>query len=369
LMPAHVGEAIGFDTGFSDPVTDLVSGGPYMVADVEPGYSLELVRNARYWAGAGDLAAITYYFTTGAPQTFDALSTGELDVASLQVPASSFGQLQSTAGLSADVVASSQYEDLDFNEKAGPLRSAVLREAVMMAVDRAAMATAVLGPYGLAAKPVDNRVLLAGSPGYVPEGAAYDEPRPAEALQLLAAHGYTRHSEGLVGPKGIPVHLSLYVSSADLVAQDLAAKVVSSCAGIGISVSVVPGTVAAGDVAGTERAVAPPTGWEMAIELRQIPTFPSGIGSTYATGGQADVDGYSSGSMNLLLARASRAPGTELPAVYDKLDALAWKDAVDLPLVAVPVIVALDTQLLNVQPGPWPDAIAWNEEDWGFAAP
>ena len=32
LMPAHVAEAVGFDSGFTDPVADLVSGGPYLVS-------------------------------------------------------------------------------------------------------------------------------------------------------------------------------------------------------------------------------------------------------------------------------------------------------------------------------------------------
>ena len=49
-MPAHVSERVGFDSGFTDPVADLVSGGPYLVSELQQGYSLELVRNARYWA-------------------------------------------------------------------------------------------------------------------------------------------------------------------------------------------------------------------------------------------------------------------------------------------------------------------------------
>lgn len=50
LVPAHVGQAIGFSSGFTDPVADLVSAGPYLVSQLHPGYSLELVRNAGYWA-------------------------------------------------------------------------------------------------------------------------------------------------------------------------------------------------------------------------------------------------------------------------------------------------------------------------------
>jgi hypothetical protein len=41
---------------------------------------------------------------------------------------------------------------------------------------------------------------------------------------------------------------------------------------------------------------------------------------------------------------------------------------VDLPLGPVPVIVATRRGLLNVEPGPYSDGIAWDEQDWGFAS-
>ena len=47
-----------------------------------------------------------------------------------------------------------------FQRVGQPLSSPVLREAVMMALNRAGMATELLGPYGLATTIVDNRVYL-----------------------------------------------------------------------------------------------------------------------------------------------------------------------------------------------------------------
>jgi ABC-type transport system substrate-binding protein len=172
LMPARVGRAVGFDSGFTDPVADLVSGGPYLVSELQDGYSLELVRNAHYWGSPANLSAITYYFMSGTAEAINALSAGEVDVAAFQAGASSFEQLQATDGLSVKAVASNIYEDLDFNEVGSPLASPVLREAVMMALNRAAMSTELLGPYDLATTIVDNRVYLPGEPGYAPMGRA-----------------------------------------------------------------------------------------------------------------------------------------------------------------------------------------------------
>ena len=371
LVPAHIAKAIGFDTGFTDPVADLVSGGPFMVSQLQDGYSLELVRNANYWGNPANLAAVTYYFTSGAAEMMDASSEGELDVATLpavQASAAGYQQMQATRGLHVQAVASAMYEDLDFNESAGPLRSSVLRQAVAMSVDRAGMASTVLGPYGLAATPVENRALLPGDPGYFPDGTSLDQPQPTASLQLLTASGYTESGTTLEAPGGKAVELSLFFGSDDPLAAQLAAQVVTSCAAIGIKVDLVSGDTPVGDVPGAAAAVPPPAGWQMAIELRQVPVFPATLAVQFGTSGPANVDGYSNATMDALLAQILTAKAALLPALYDQVDTLAWKDYVDLPLVPVPVIVASNHRLLNLEPGPYYGDIASDEQDWGFAS-
>jgi peptide/nickel transport system substrate-binding protein len=414
LAPAHIARDIGFDAGFTDPVADLISGGPFLVSELQDGYSLELVRNARYWGNPANLASVTYYFTSGPAEVTNALSAGSLDVATVQASAAGYQQLQADGELHVVAEAGAMYEDLDFNEAAGPFRHAVLRRAVAMSVDRAGMASTVLGPYGgLPVSPVENRVLLPDDPGSFPNGTDLDHPQPTEALQLLTASGYTESGTNapattqpgttqpattgpattgpattgpattgpattgpatteagltLDAPGGRPVDLSLFVNADDPLAAQLAAQLVTSCAAIGIKVDVVAGDTPVGDVPGSTAAVAPPAGWDMAIELRQVPVFPSAIAHQYVSAGPANVDGYASVAMNKLLAEIPAAPPADLPALYDEVDAKVWADYVDLPLVPVPVIVATRRGLLNVEPGPYYDGIAWDEQDWGFAS-
>jgi peptide/nickel transport system substrate-binding protein len=366
LMPAHVGREIGFGSGFTDPVADLVSGGPYLVSELQDGYSLELVRNAHYWGSPANLSTITYYFMSGPAETENALSDGEVDVAALEADPTSFKQLQATSGLSVEPVASNFYEDLDFNEVRGPLLSPVLREAVMMALNRSGMASELLGPYGLATTSVDNRVYLRGQPGYAPNGAGYDQAAPAAALKLLEAKGYTLKGNVLKSPTGSPVGLSLFVEQADPVAEQLALLVTSSLAAIGVTVTTTPGGPLNADM--FEEPSALPAGWQMAIELRQAPLYPSQIARSYATGGATNLDGYSSSAMNALANEIRSVAPAQLPALYDEIDDQAWKDFVDIPLVQVPVVVARNSSLLNVEPGPYFGDIAWDEQDWGFRA-
>jgi len=238
----------------------------------------------------------------------------------------------------------------------------------MMALDRSSMATEVLTPYGLAASSVENRIFLPGAPGFTEDGASYDVPAPAAAIHLLSSGGYRLSGGILTGPTGAPVSLSLVVEAADPLAQQLATAVVSSCAAIGVTVRVTQSGSPAGDLLGAASAPSLPTGWQMAIELRQVPAFPSGIASQYATGGSLNVDGYSGAAMAALLAEVPVASPAELPALYDQVDDRAWQGCVDLPLVQLPIVVAFNSKLLNLKVGPYFGAIAWDEEDWGFRA-
>ena len=222
LMPAHVAQAIGFGSGFTDPVADLVSAGPYLVSQLHPGYSLELVRNAGYWGTPGNLALITYYFTSTLTETLNALSGHELDVAT--VPAEP-GHLPAIAGRGPALGAGGGERQLR-----GPGFQRVVAPGLQPGTapghhdgpgpyDHGRRCAGPLRRAGL--RPVENRLYLPGESGYKADGTAYDKPAPAAALALLSAHGYTFSNGALHLPDGQPVDLSLFVPSADPVAQQL----------------------------------------------------------------------------------------------------------------------------------------------------
>lgn len=366
LMPAHIAKKVGFDSGFTDPVADLVSGGPFMVAEAQDGYSLELVRNARYWGSPANLAGVTYYFSQSGAELGNSLLAGELDLATVPATPALYQQLQAQGGLSVKAVASVLYEDLDFNQRTGLLAAPVVRHAIMLALDRTSMGSVTLGPYGLASTPVENRVFLPGSPGYVADGSNYDSPQAPVALQLLEKAGYKLAGQVLHAPGGEAVDLSLEVQADDPVAVQLAQQVAAGCAAIGISVSVARYGPVDGDLLGTGPVTAPPAGWQMAIELRAIPAFPSQVISRYRAHGASDVDGYASASMQGLLAVLGRTPAAGQDSVYDQVDTRAWRDFIDLPLVQLPVLEVTNPKLLYVPVGPYFSQVGSNEEDWGF---
>ena len=276
-----------------------------------------------------NLSAITYYFTTGTAEAANALSAGEVDFATVQAEPGIYKQLQAASGLSVRAVASNLYEDLDMNEASGPLSNPLLRRAIMMSLDRDSMATQLLSPYGLPATPVENRVFLPGNPGYTDNGANYDQPDSSRSHPSVDGGRLFAVGATLERPGGQPVDLTLTVSAADPIAQQLAEQVVTSCAGVGITVNIDQTGSPGGDVLGAGTQTSLPAGWQLAIELRHVPAFPSEITSRYVTGGAANQDGFSNATMNALASEVPSATPATLPGLYQAVDTMAWKDYVE----------------------------------------
>ncbi|WEH35656.1 ABC transporter family substrate-binding protein [Streptomyces sp. AM 4-1-1] len=84
------------------------------------------------------------------------------------------------------------YTQLALNGESGPLSDDRVRRAVARALDRQALADAVLKPLGLPARPLGSHLALAGQPAYKDSSGALGRQDTKEALALLADAGWTR---------------------------------------------------------------------------------------------------------------------------------------------------------------------------------
>ncbi|MGI5457734.1 ABC transporter substrate-binding protein [Streptomyces sp. CA-249302] len=82
------------------------------------------------------------------------------------------------------------FTQLALNGSAGPLADERVRRAVARALDRAALAEAVLGPLGLPAVPVGSHLALSGQADYADNSGAIGGQDTAEAQALLADAGW-----------------------------------------------------------------------------------------------------------------------------------------------------------------------------------
>ncbi len=186
-----------------------VSNGPYSLAEVVPGASLRLVRNAFYWAsGTVKFDEVRYELMPDENSEFTRYRAGQLDVTN-NVPEQRFDELakQPDSGLQHRATLATFY--FSFNTDQGPLRrNPALREALSLAIDREAIATSItragqVPAYALVPEGVWN---------YTP--ATYEwlnsalAARRAKARSLYSAAGYSATK---------PLHLRMLYNENDLI--------------------------------------------------------------------------------------------------------------------------------------------------------
>ncbi len=336
LVPAHVARRVGFDAGFTDPVSDLVSGGPFLVQSYVPGVSVRLVRNPGYTGAPAGPLELDFRFVPDPHQLESALAAGQLSCGSPEATAATLFPLRSVSSLTVKVTAGSSYLDLDFREGDGPLASEALRAVASDAVDRAAVVAASTGRIDPHAAPISNRFFLPAEPGFMAHA-----PPPSPPGQAQAGGGE-------------PLRL---VFGTDPLSESVASVVLAGLRAAGFDVT-------AERVASVTSALKGGR-WDAAIEERPLTPFPGPAVDAYRSGSPANVDGFASGAVDSLIDLAATSAGSARQADIDRIDRAAWQDHVDLPLVAVPTAVACRTQVTNAGPNPAPEGPAYNAATWG----
>ncbi|MGH9121665.1 MAG: ABC transporter substrate-binding protein, partial [Acidimicrobiales bacterium] len=349
LIPAHIATAVGFDTGFVDPVTQVVSGGPYEISSYVPGGEITLARNPDWWGPAAELASITFRLLPDQAQAAEGLTMGQLDAAILDYDAGTFTLLKQDTSLQIALGTADGYDDVVFDLHTAALQDPVMRQAIMRAVDRVTLARQAAGS---ALSTVDNRFFVASEPGFTADATQYQGGDAAAAQGLLAGAGYTLTGSTL-SKGGVPITLSIGSSSASPLVPAEERSVEAACAALGIT------------VVGALPGVQP----DLLIVERPFTAYLSEIDDEYTTGGGQNLGGYSSGQMDAMITHAqSLAAGTARNAVYTQIDQLAWSDGVDLPLLPYPQMIVYQSRYRGLGPTPAPPGPAWNAQAWNVAA-
>jgi oligopeptide transport system substrate-binding protein len=182
-----------------------VSNGAYVLSSWTPGGTLRLSKNPTYWDR--DHVRITNVVYVPVPDEYAEwlrYRAGELDLTQ-SVPAAALASIreESPSELHLAPFLGTMY--YAFNLRAAPFKNNVeLRKALVMAVDRRAILTAIL-PFGQ--KPAYGFVPN-GTGNYQPQSWEWadtpDATRSGEAQRLYAKAGYSRHA---------PLHLKLLYNS------------------------------------------------------------------------------------------------------------------------------------------------------------
>ncbi len=404
LVPAHVAQRYGWATAFagSDP-PHLVSGGPFIVSKVIPGYELVLSRNPKYWARRARLSSIVFKVEPSASATLFDLASGRVDVAELAPGPSVTSIVSRSTDLDAVDELSPILWQLDFNLADPVLSSLDLRLALANLINRPALVADSVGLLSGTEFASSNHLFGAGVPGHRRDDGPYEGSSLTIADQLLQSAGYSPNADGVVSSAtGVPLEFTVTGPTDDpvilRVEDELQAQLLQ--AGVTLRIrNVSPLQLLSVILPRGEYqiALAPYLLSRFASTNEGLYTAPVGptpsllsgssgtgtpqstSGAIYSAGSESepsadaagvvtrDVLGFDDPIVESLFPRAiSELNFLSASNLYNEIDTRLWDDMAALPLFQAPITLIYRDDLVNLSySSTWAGPL-WNAEQWGI---
>lgn len=178
----------------TDEPSDSVAGtGPFAVTDASDPTMLKLSANSGYWGTQATIQNVEYLFVPDAQARQAMAQAGEVEFA-FSLPVTATQMLASADSVDVNIQAIPRVRALKLNGGMTPLDEVAVRQAISYAIDRSAIATAIVGNPDTAA----SQLFPASLPAWHDASLtpfAYD---PAKAAQLLADAGFTAGDDGIL---------------------------------------------------------------------------------------------------------------------------------------------------------------------------
>jgi peptide/nickel transport system substrate-binding protein len=374
LLPAHIAEKDGFDSGFQNfgPAVQ-VSGGPYEIQSYTKGEDLVEVRNPKYWGPAGTLSKIVFRFILDDAQQPPAVQNGEVNMVNPVLASTPFlDSVKSIPNFTVSVQPALEFQHMDFNEANPYLALSGVRHAIAYGTNRQEMITRIVSPLTTAISPLGNRLFMPTESGYTDTSNGYGDFDPAKAKSLLQQAGMTMGSDGYFHPnfgpeKGQDFTLSISTTSGVEVRSEIEQLFQANMKAIGVKINIQNYT------ANTLFGTIGPKGEFQIIEFAWvISPFTSGNQSIYCSYTSPlcadNWDHYSDPKVDALFDQAlTTINPAQATALYNQIDGLLWSDMATLPLFQNPDLFGWTSSYKNVVPNTSNIGIPWNANAWGAA--
>ncbi|MCX4471515.1 putative monoacyl phosphatidylinositol tetramannoside-binding protein LpqW precursor [Micromonospora sp. MW-13] len=372
ILPAHVADTYGnlaasFNEGFGKNAPK-VSGGPYIIKEVQDGVSMTMVKNPKWYGDPAHLDTITTRYISGQGAQITALQNGEIDLVYQNPTLDTVTQVKAMSGTTMRLGSTLTYFHLGMKTTGDVMADAALRKAISTRLNLDDMRKRTVGQYAPELTTMKSSVYVPGQK--VGDIAAYQENIDAlnigkgdtkAALGILEQAGYKLTNGKLMLPDGKPLRdLTMLTLSTDVLRMELAQITQSQLKDLGIAVVIDAADGARYSPAlrsGSFDLMATGTALDLgALSMQQW----------YGTGGARSF-GYSSTEADRLFEAAS----TELdPAkrvdLMNQVDRVLMADGVVLPLFASPQMAAYSDKFANIFINPSKYGTTMNVEHWGL---
>ncbi|MEV1000693.1 ABC transporter family substrate-binding protein [Nonomuraea sp. NPDC050202] len=336
--------------------------GPYKISAMEPGQSLTLSTNDKWW-GAKPATPTVVMRVISQEEQAQALQNREVNLIEPQPNPDLLAQLEGMQGVTVKTGDAYTYEHLDFNFDSSEFKDRTLREAFAKCVPRQLIVDNLIKPLAPQAQVLQVRNTLPFEASYatVSQGSgseAYAQPDIEGAKALLEKAGKV----GMEVKIGHNLPNPRRTQEVQLIAD--------SCNKAGFKIT----------DAGDEKFFE--AGGPLATNTYDVALFAwtgsaevSGWSSTYTTvkecseAGKENNNGcYSSKETDDLIKKLNaEIDKTKHPAIIAQIEKVLWQDLATIPLFAHPNMLAWDEKLQNIVPNPAQSSVTWNMDKWALA--
>ena len=244
------------------------------------------------------------------------------------------------------------------------LKRKPVRRALVLGMDRVALARALYGQVDSRYPPSDSAVFIAGGTHYRPNWSGH-RFRPEEARRLLEQQGCRRGSDGIYVCEGGRLSLRLATLAGEPRRQQVLEGIQRQLRQVGIDLVPVyapPNTLF--------NEILPSGSFDLAMfSYISSPDGPGDSFGLYGCGAVQNFAGYCQRLVSRELDQARRILDANRQArVLNRVDTQLAKDVPVIPLFQHPVVAASTARVRNVGLGVYWDALA-NAEDWWLAEP
>jgi peptide/nickel transport system substrate-binding protein len=331
----------------------LLTGGPFKFDSLDKtSQTITLVRNEKWWGKRPKLDRIVFRSIPDRTAQIDALANGEIDLMDVGPDANIYNRAKTIESVEIRAAAGPNFRHLTINGSGPILKDLKVREAVAMAIDRAAIGRALLGPLGANPTPLGNHIFMANQAGYEDNSGAlpYD---PARAQQLLDEAGWKL--EGNVRMKdGKPLELSIVIPGGITTSRQESELIQNMLGRVGVAlkIDVVPGPdyfdkyVDVGQFdftvfswMGTQFPIG--SAKSIYVKPKVSPSGSVDVQQNYARVGSDEIDG-------LFDAATAELDHDKAIAIANKIDTLLWQEVHSLTLYQRPELWACKKGLANI---------------------
>ncbi|MFJ1752181.1 ABC transporter family substrate-binding protein [Kitasatospora sp. NPDC088134] len=344
LLPArYVSTPDQFNTSFRGQIP--VSGGPFKVADMDPGArTVTVVADPAWWGDKPLLDKIVFkaYDTGTMPQAF---ARGEVDFYNNGPNAEGYRTIQQTAGAEVRRAGGPNLRQLVLNGKSPVLGDPKLRQALIQAIDRSEITRTDLAGLDWPYVPMNNHFLVPSQHGYQDNSGGLSRFDPAAARAALDALGWKPGPSGVRGKDGKDLVLRFVAPASNNLAANESEAVTRMLATVGVTVTVQ--TVPAGDF--FDRYIYQHDFDLTAFALLGTPFPVSNSISTFQQDSGSNWSQVGSRTLDRAMAEAARADAVdEETEALNRADAEAWQVAGLVPLYQRPAIYGVRKELANI---------------------